>query len=202
MKTTPKTEIDSRIRKLQEKLQEREIDAAFITQNVDLFYFTGSCQKGHLIVPARGEACYLVGKSFARAKMETPLNRVEYQRGLRELPARVQEIAGVTKKLGMELDVLPAALYFRYREAFAGSELVDISLSIRELRMYKSPYEVEIMKEGAKISQEMLGAVPRFLKAGKKKSSLRRTWSTWRGPWGIRGLCACVSTTRRSFMAI
>lgn len=169
METTPKKEIDGRIRKLQGKLKEKEIDVALITQNVDLFYFTGSCQKGHLIVPAEGEACYLVSKSFERAKMETPLSGVEYQQSFRQLPARVHEIAGAVKKMGLELDVLPAALYFRYREAFAESELVDISQLIKELRMYKSPYEVKIIKKGAEICHKMLQSVPRFLKPGKKE---------------------------------
>lgn len=169
METTPKTEIDGRIGKLQGKLREQEIEAALITQSTDLFYFTGSCQKGHLVVPVQGEACYLVSKSFARAKRETPLGSVEYQQGLRELPGRVREAAGAVTRLGMELDVLPAALYFRYKETFAGAELVDISPIIKELRMYKSPYEVGIMKKGAEISRGMLEAVPRFLKAGKKE---------------------------------
>ncbi len=172
MELTPKTEIDSRIEKLQGKLQEQGIDAALITQNVDLFYFTGSCQKGHLIVPAKGEACYLVSKSLERAQKETPLERVEYQQSFRQLPARVQEIAGAVKKIGLELDVLPAALYFRYREAFKDLEIADISWVIRELRMYKSPYEVGIIKKAAEISREMLMAVPRFLRAGRKEIEL------------------------------
>ncbi|HHU76021.1 MAG TPA: aminopeptidase P family protein [Firmicutes bacterium] len=169
METTPKKEIESRIAKLQGELQKKGIDGALITQNADLFYFTGSCQKGHLVVPAKGEACYLVTRSFDRAKMETPLARVEYQRGFKELPAKVQEIAGSFKKLGMELDVLPTALYLRYRDTFTGAELVDISLLIRELRMYKSSYELGIMRKGAEVSQKMLQAVPHFLKAGKRE---------------------------------
>ena len=169
LETTPKTEIDSRIGKLQERLKEQEIEAAIITQSVDLFYFSGSCQKGHLIVPAEGEAYYLVSKSFERAKKETPLAGVEYQQSFRQLPPRVKEIAGDFKKLGLELDVLPATLYFRYQEAFAGTALVDISPLIKELRMYKSPYELGIIRQGAEISQKMLQAVPRFLKAGRRE---------------------------------
>ena len=187
METTPKKEIDSRIRKLQGKLKEKEIDVALITQNVDLFYFTGSCQKGHLIVPAEGEPRYLVSKSLERAKMETPLS-VEYQQSFRQLPARVQDSAGAVKKLGMELDVLPTALYFRYREAFAGSELIDISPQIRELRMYKSPYEIEIMKKGQKYAINA-PVCSQFLKAGKREVGVRQTWSIWHEHWDIRVPC-------------
>lgn len=169
MESTPKTEINSRIGKLQKNMKEQQIDAAIITQSVDLFYFSGSCQKGHLIIPGESEACYLVSKSFARAKSESPLSSVEYQQSFRQLPVKVQERAGHIKKLGMELDVLPAALYFRYREAFPDAELVDISPQIKELRMYKSPYELGIIRQGAKITHRMLESVPRFLQAGKKE---------------------------------
>ncbi len=169
MKNTPKKEVDGRIGKLQEKLREQEIEAAIITQSVDLFYFTGSCQKGHLIVPAEGEASYLVSKSYERAKKETPLTGVEYQQSFRQLPTKVQERAGDVKKLGLELDVLPTALYFRYQKAFSSAEIIDISPLIKELRMYKSPYEIEIIRKGAEISHQMLGAVPRFLRAGRRE---------------------------------
>lgn len=169
METTPKTEIDDRIAKLQVKLREQGIEAAIVTQNADLFYFTGSCQKGHLIIPAEGEACYLVSKSLDRAKKETPLASVVYQQSFRQLPTMVQETAGDIKKLGMELDVLPAALYFRYVEAFKGADIMDISPLIKELRMYKSAHELEIIRKGAEISHKMLESVPRFLKAGRRE---------------------------------
>ncbi len=169
MESTPKTEISRRIEKLQSKLKEQEVDAALITQNVDIFYFSGSSQKGHLIIPAEGEACYLVSKSFSRAQKETPLANVQYQESFRELPQKLQETAPATKKLGLELDVLPVSLYFRYQKIFPDLELVDISPLIQELRMYKSPYELEIMHKGAEISRKMLESVPGLLSAGKKE---------------------------------
>ncbi len=167
--TTPKTEIDARISKLQEKIRAQEIGVALITQGVDLFYFTGSCQKGHLVIPAEGEACYLVSKSLERAQKETSLTDVEYQQSFQKVSATVRGRAGQVKKLGMELDVLPAALYFRYRETFPEATIVDISPLIKELRMYKSPYELEIIRQGAEITRRMLESVPRFLQAGKRE---------------------------------
>lgn len=169
MEFTPKTEISRRIEKLQSKLKEQEIDAALITQNVDIFYFSGSSQKGHLIIPAEGEACYLVSKSFSRAQKETALANVQFQESFRELPQKLQETAPATKKLGLELDVLPVSLYFRYQKIFPDLELVDISPLIQELRMYKSPYELEIIQKGAEISRKMLQSVPGLLSAGKKE---------------------------------
>ena len=187
--TTPKTEIDGRIGKLRERLKEQGIDAAVITQNVDLFYFTGSSQKGLLIIPVDGVPVFLVGKSLKRAKMETPLTNVELLQGFRQIPDKLHETAGRVKRVGMELDVLPAALYLRYKETLGGVELVDISLFIREQRMYKSPYEIAIIREGAEICSKMLESAPGFLSAGRREvefaADLERLFRTL----GHQGTC-------------
>jgi Xaa-Pro aminopeptidase len=165
----PKEEIYQRIGQLQSKLKEREIDAAIIAQNVDLFYFTGCCQSGHLIVAAAAgsEPLYLVKKSYSRALIESPLKNIRLQEKFREIPSMLGEIAPGVNRIGMELDVLPAAFYFRYRELFPGMEIVDLSAAIKEIRMLKSPFELGIIKKAAKISDSMFEAAPRFLKEGK-----------------------------------
>ena len=169
METVPKKEIETRIRKLQLKLREAEVEAAIIVQNVDIYYFTGTCQKGHLIVPSEGEPLYLVNKSFARAKKESPLGNIRFLQSVRELPAALQEVVPNPQKIGMELDVLPVFLYFRYQQMFPQAEIVDISTAIKNLRMRKSPYEIEIFRRGAEISRQMLKAVPNFLQDGKRE---------------------------------
>jgi len=43
--STPRTEIDDRIEKLQRRLLQEGIDGALIVQNTDLFYFSGTIQQ-------------------------------------------------------------------------------------------------------------------------------------------------------------
>ena len=117
MKNTPKKEIETRIRQLQLRLAKKEIDAAIIVQIIDLFYFTGSCQRGHLIIPADGEACYLVAKSFSRAQRESPLANIKLQKSFTELPALLRRLLQ-RQRIGMELDVLPVNIFLRYQQAF------------------------------------------------------------------------------------
>ena len=73
---TPAEEIHARIAKLQAGLRAARLDAAFLVQNADLFYFTGSIQQGILIVPAEGEPVYFVRRVFERAVEESPLSNV------------------------------------------------------------------------------------------------------------------------------
>lgn len=169
MENDLKREVESRIRQLQLKLAEREIDAAIIVQIIDLYYFTGSCQRGHLIVPVDGEACYLVTKSFPRAQKESPLASIKLQKSLNELLAQLTAVAPKAKRIGMEMDVLPVNTFLRYQQAFSGLEIVDISMEIKKMRMCKSSYEIDIIKKGAELSRKMFEKVPSFLKAGKKE---------------------------------
>ena len=46
---TPKEEIETRLESLRKKMAAEDISFAVILQNVDLFYFTGTVQKGVLI---------------------------------------------------------------------------------------------------------------------------------------------------------
>ena len=169
MKNTPEEEIEARIRQLQLEMAKREIDAAIIVQMIDLFYFTGSCQRGHLIIPVDGEACYLVAKSFSRAQRESPLANIKLQKSFTELPALLRVVAPKAKRIGMEMDVLPVNTFLRYQQAFSGLEIVDISMEIKKMRMCKSPYEISIIKKGAELSRKMLEEVPLILKEGQRE---------------------------------
>lgn len=69
-------ECSHRIERLQLAMQSREISGFLITQNVDLYYFTGSMQTGYLFVPAIGDPIYYVRRSVQRALGESVIRTV------------------------------------------------------------------------------------------------------------------------------
>ncbi|MGC8495547.1 MAG: aminopeptidase P family N-terminal domain-containing protein, partial [Syntrophobacteraceae bacterium] len=73
MERVPASEIANRIIMLQALLREEGVDAAIIRQNADLFYFTGTVQDCHLIVPASGEPVLVVRRSLERAEELSPI---------------------------------------------------------------------------------------------------------------------------------
>ncbi len=150
MNLTPKSEIDFRTSQLQKQLQAADLDAAVFAQNADLFYLTGTIQSGALYVPAEGQSVYFVRKDVARARRESPLERIEGFSSLRDLPAGLAKFnLELPKRVGFEFDVLPVAVFERYRKTFDPAEYRDISPIIKRLRMIKSNYEVELMKTAA-----------------------------------------------------
>ena len=76
IRLTPKTEIDARIRHLQAQLAEEGVDAALIIHHTNMFYYSGTSQSGHLLIPRQGEPLLMVRRSFGRARAESPLAQI------------------------------------------------------------------------------------------------------------------------------
>ena len=72
----PAVELEGRINRLQQALQENGINGALIVQKTDLFYFSATSQQGYLYVPDVGDPLLMVFKDFDRARQESPLKLV------------------------------------------------------------------------------------------------------------------------------
>jgi Xaa-Pro aminopeptidase len=170
---TPKSELELRIAKLQDHLIKNNIDAALIMQRVDLFYFSGTIQQANLYIPAQGDPILLAVKSTPRARAESAIERMVTIKSPRNIPEMLKqngyEMPGT---LGLELDVLPANLYFTYQSIFEGAKIEDISHAIRLIRAIKSPYEIDIMRQSGRLSDEVAATVPGFLREGMTELEL------------------------------
>jgi len=168
LQTVPANEIANRIVAFQALLAKAGADAAVIRQNADLFYFTGTVQDSHLIVPARGNPALLVRRSVARAEAESPIRPVIPMKNLDDLRSTLFETCGEDiSTLGFELDVLPASSFFVYDEKiFPKQKIVDISSLVRQVRMIKSPWEIGMMRRTAEVARLVAESVPKLLKPG------------------------------------
>jgi Xaa-Pro aminopeptidase len=169
---TPVGELVARKERLQQLLQEKEIDGAIILQRADLFYFSGTGQDAHLLIPAAGESVLLVRKSLERARGESCLPVIEKFPGSKELPGAIRSNFRQVRKIGMELDVLPTNHYLRFRTMFPDAEIVDVSPLIRQVRMIKSEYEIGKLREAAAMSDRFFAKVPELLELGISEFTL------------------------------
>jgi len=167
MRITPASELKDRFQKLQKLMQEAGLDAALLLQNSDLFYFTGSIQQGVLYVPASGEPIYMVRKEYTRARMECGLKEIVPFKSPRNIPEILADFGlSLPKKAGMELDVLPVALFGRFQKVLAGCEIVDVSNLVRTVRSVKSHYEIEIMKDASLQVEKVCQRAREVIKVG------------------------------------
>lgn len=68
--------------------------------------------------------------------------------------------------IGMELDVLPANLFFYYQKVFDRVRIVDISGPIRSLRAVKSNYEADLIQSACQRADPIAAFVPEALEEG------------------------------------
>jgi len=162
---TPKEELEKRIINLKKKMEARGIDLSLIIQNVDLFYFAVTVQKGALIVPVDGEPMLFVERNADRVRYETPFDfiPIKRERDIRDI-LNERGIKGTT--LGMEFDVVPVALFERWRDILKIGNVVDISNEIKDLRLIKSPFEIEQIKKSGEVTSFVLGRAKDVIREG------------------------------------
>lgn len=168
----PRAEVERRLAALQARLGEERLAAALLVQATDLYYFTGTAQDAHLVVPAAGEPALYVRRSLSRARRESPLDRVLPLASFRDLPPALGAAGVWGGMLGLELDVLPASRYLMYGRIFEGFELGDCSGIVRDLRSRKSPWELERVLGAAAILARGFEAVGETLVEGMTEIEL------------------------------
>jgi len=170
---TPADEILGRIAKLQERLRGTGLDAAFLVQNADLFYFAGSIQQGILVVPAHGEPVYFVRRVFERAREESPLPEVRKISGPKEVAAYFAERGVAFARVGFELDVLPVGTFLRFQQVFPGARPEDVSRIVREIRAVKSPLEAAALRDCGRKLASLLSGARRKIRPGMTETELQ-----------------------------
>ncbi len=171
--STPAAELQERTNKFQKIMQEKGISGSLIVQKTDLFYFSGTSQQGWLYIPAEGTPLLMIFKDFARARAESSLDQVRSIVSPKKIPEMLAE-AGyrLPETLGMELDVVPVNLYSQYQAIFPQAEIVDISVDVRLVRVVKSSYELDFIRQAARYSDQVAAKVVEFLEVGKSEVTL------------------------------
>ena len=184
----PAAEIQARISAFQGALSASSLDGALIKQNADLYYLCGSIQDSYLYVPNDGEPILMVYRNRERAALESPLPNVEALPSL----GKLTQILGdngyrAPKRLGVEMDVLPAALFLNLKKIFAQSELVDVSFLLRDQRKIKSAYEIEQQRKAAAICHRMYEKAFSVLREGVTEVEAQGILEAEARRWGHPG---------------
>ena len=166
-----------RIEQLQEKMKEKGIHLFLVTQNVDIYYITGSMQTGYAAVPQEGEPIFLVKRSYERAVTESKI-RVERMGSFRQLE---ETIAGFFPhlssadgkiRIALEYEVLPVQQFERLQAVLPQAEWADGSVIFRELRMIKSPFEVARIRMAAIAAHRALVEAANIVRPGMMELAL------------------------------
>ncbi len=166
----PEEEYLARYQRAQALMQRDRIDALLVSEKNNYWYFSGliSYQLDHiqrpqiLILPKTGKPLLLVyGNDKAKAKALPWVGEV---RAYTDVPFPEEMIAGCIKemglgegKIGFELGDdqrlgFPVNYLTRLTEALPKAEIKDGTMALTEMRMLKSPREIDFMRRACDIS--------------------------------------------------
>jgi len=172
-------EWNNRAAKLQARLRKAGLQGCLLSQNVGIYYYSGTMQTGYLFMPAQGEPTLYVRRSVARALREAKLRTVEllsFRSFGEQLAADylwLKAAEGQARPvIGADLDVMPAQLYLRLMEAVPQAAWTDGSSLLREARSVKSEFELDRISNAAQIAADALEAGLAALQEGMTELEL------------------------------
>lgn len=140
-----------RIRDMQERMGNIAIDAALLNYSKSVYYFTGTTQPSFLIISPH-EYHLLINKGIEHVPAETWLPDDSFGPGGFEGVLQILKRFGINGGvIGMELDVLPVALYFKIAGMLPEFRIVDVSRAVLEQRKIKDEMELAHLREAARI---------------------------------------------------
>lgn len=161
----PSSELNSRMTSFQQTLGEEGIDAALLLQHADLYYFSGAVSRAYLYIPATGSPVLLLFPGMERVRRETEFPRIVDITKVDDLPDLLIRLGyPLPEVVGLEADVLPAALHAKLVKLFSAKSTVDVSGLIRRTRMVKSPWEISQIQAACRMGMEIFNFVPQVLR--------------------------------------
>lgn len=175
----PKSENWERVRKLQKKLQELDLDAYLIHANgatyENMRYLANHWplfESGGILVPKEGIPYLLIGAEAPKFAEESAFGaesvRIVYEYGhaatfkwvgahycsIKEIVDEISHGKGI-KRLGLgDYTITPAPIYNAFKEALLpGGEMIPADNIMQELRMHKSENEVNCIREASRITE-------------------------------------------------
>lgn len=168
----PLQELESRMLRFRSRMDTDHPDWALaaIFGRINLYYFTGTMQDGVLVIPREDEATYWVRRSFERAQEESAFARIRPMSSYRDAASPYQ---GIPPVLFSETEVVPLAVFERFRKYFRVQEIRSLDLQALRVRAVKSPFELALIQQAGQIHRQVLeDEVPGILKEGMSEADL------------------------------
>jgi Xaa-Pro dipeptidase len=161
-------EIQGRIGKLKTLMEKASLEGAFFHYKIDYYYLSGTMQDALLYVPLEEEPILFVKREISRARRESPLSQIIPMRSVRDIVSHIRPM----KRVGLQLDVIPYNDVIKFKSIIGDAEFVNASPLTKELRKFKSPFEIGLMERAAAIQKRVYQMVPDLLREGMTEIEL------------------------------
>ncbi|AWB45109.1 Xaa-Pro dipeptidase [Paenibacillus sp. CAA11] len=158
---------NQRVSKLQTALQERNLDAVFITNPINRRYLTGFTGSSGYVFITADKSYFLTDFRYTTQAAEQAVGFDIIQHGpdVLDTVKELFETEGV-KRLAFEGDDLSYSVHAKYQQALQKAELVSVSGLVEDLRIIKDEEELAVMKEAAELADRTFMHMLDVLKPG------------------------------------
>ncbi|MBU4278366.1 MAG: Xaa-Pro peptidase family protein [Proteobacteria bacterium] len=168
---TPLEVLAPRAERMAAMCAEQDLGGVLLTDAYDVFYASGTSQQGLVMIPVKGEPLVLMRRHFERAAAESPW-LVTPIKGLTQAADFLLAALPQGSRLGLTLDVMPAADYLGWKKRLPGLELTDATSPWLQIKAVKDAWELERMTEAGKLAAEVYAALPGLIKPGMSEAEL------------------------------
>ncbi|MDR0267058.1 aminopeptidase P family protein [Paenibacillus sp.] len=156
-----------RVLKLREAMQQKNVEALFVTSAINRRYLTGfTGSSGYVLITMNN--AYLL--TDFRYMTQAPQQAKDFQvvEHVQGVTATVKELLASAQidKLAFEQDDVSFAAYSTYADQLKPIELVPVSGLVEQLRMYKDAEELKVMQQAADLADETFMHLLGFVKPG------------------------------------
>ena len=187
----PKYDLEIKWRKLQQKMQEDGIDACLIYSNVNLYYLTGEIFLGYLYLPVDlPPICFIIKETLLRKDLPCiPIRKPE------EIPELlIDKGLPLPQKIILEGDQITHNEYMRLQKVFNAETKADASIILRNIRMIKTDWEIEQLRQSAKKHADTYKLIPSCYEPGISDINLQANIERLARQNGSIGICRVFGT--------
>lgn len=163
-----------RVKRLREEMQKAGADAALITSDINVSYYSGfSGNSSQLLITPDKKLFFTDFRYTEQAEAETDFIVVETKAN--ERIKTIFEYAGRNKatKLGIDLSGVSLYSYKNYLENTGEENIIDLSSAICSQRAVKDESEIELIAKGAKHNDELFARLCATLKPGMSELDIK-----------------------------
>ena len=164
-----KTLFQARLADLKDRMCEREIDTALVTDDDNIFYLTGYYDYLHMDF---GRPTIFVVHQHGPSLLITPQIDENSARSLAhcdeifswndgmgdEWREKLPDLINLSKKIGIEVDRIPQIVLSYLSSLNSTEKFVNFSEILEEMRMIKSPEELQVARHAGQVANAMMKA--------------------------------------------
>lgn len=195
--------IGARLKNLRKKLEEKKLDAIFVSKRENYLYLSGfTGTSAYLVITARDAVLITDFRYVEQASVQAPLYEVvQYQGNFIECLNEVIKAKEINL-LGFEEASTTYDKYTEYKEKLGVRELVTTENIVEKIRIMKDGLELEVINRAVEIADETFSHILGFLKPGIMEIEVAAEMEYYMKKQGAKGASfdTIVASGKRSSM--